>query len=209
LSQLPNRRLIFGIAGLAVVLMLTVTVVLFRQELTRVREAKLRRATIMGEIPDFRLVDQRGLPIGRDDLLGRIQIVNFVFTNCGGPCPALTEKMATLQNAWLSLPDVEFISISVDPVRDTPAVLADYAARFGAIDGRWRFLTGEPDRVLDLVRKGFKAAVSESEGEHQIEHSRKFAVVDRRGRIRAYLDADTQHLLADAGPIIRRLMAEN
>lgn len=205
----PSRRMILGAVGVSVVLMLTVTVVLFTQEVRRLQAEKAQRASVMGALPDFALIDQAGQTVTRDDLLGRVLVVSFVFTRCAGPCPDLVRQMGVLNSAWGSVEDVAFVSITVDPGFDTPEVLADYARRAGAEDKRWTFLTGSPDRVVDLVRNGFRSSVAPSDGTHQIEHSLKFAVVDRRGRIRAYLDGTSERLISDAQPIVRRLLAEN
>ena len=205
----PNKRLIIGIVGLAVVLMLVISTVLFTTEIDRIREAKETRATVMGELPDFALINQEGRRVGRSDLLGHVNVVSFIFTNCTGPCSGLTAQVARLQEDWETVPDVRFVSISVDPERDDPQVLAAYARKFGAKVDRWQFLTGEKARVYDLIRNGFRASVEESADPHQILHSLKFAVVDRRGRIRAYLDGESKSLLADARLVVRRLLAEN
>ena len=204
-----NKRLIIAIAGLAVVMMVTVSVVLFKKEVTRIREEKAKRASIMGELPDFSLTNQAGERIGRSDLLDRVNVVYFVFTNCAGPCPALTSMMSRIQKDWISVSDVQFVSITVDPDRDSPEVLNKYAAGFDFDSERWHFLTGDKDRVYDLIKNGFRAEVTESDGPHEIMHSLRFALVDRKGRIRAYLDGESESLLIDLRPMVRRLLAEN
>ncbi len=209
MTDVLNKRLIIGIVGFAIVLMLAISGILFTNEIARIREEKATRATVMGELPDFSLINQQGKRVGRSDLLGRVNVVSFMFTECAGPCPALIGQIARLRDDWKSIPDVQFVSISVDPERDVPEVLAAYALRFGAKDDRWHFLTGEEARVYDLIRNGFRASVDESDGPHQILHSLKFAVVDKRGRIRAYLDGASKTMLDDARLVVRRLLAEN
>ena len=209
MSEGPSRRVVFGVLGAAVVLMLTVTAVLFTREIARIREEKARRSEIMGEVPDFSLTDQTGRRVGRSDLLGKVTLVGFMFTRCSGPCGDLTSQMARLQSDWREIDDVQLVSISVDPTVDTRDVLAGYASRAGAIDGKWMFLTGEEDRVVDLVKKGFRAPIAPSVGEHEILHSERFAVVDRVGRIRAYIDGKSEDVVMATRPIVRRLMAEN
>ena len=204
-----NRRLIIGIAALAVLLMLAVSVAMFRSEISRIRAEKQRRAKTMGQLPDFSLVNQSGRSVTRSDLLGHVIIVDFVFTRCQGPCPALSDQMARLQDAWFRLPEVKLVSISVDPEWDKPEVLSAYAERYGAKGSVWHFLTGEKSRVYDLIRNGFRASVEVTDGPHQILHSTQLAVVDKRGRIRAYLDGDSPTLRMDATPVVRRLLAEN
>jgi protein SCO1/2 len=209
LTLLGDRRLIIGIVGLAIILMLTVSVVLFTKEVSRIREEKTKRASIMGELPDFSLTNQTRTRVGRSDLLSRINIVNFIFTHCEGPCPALTSQMVLLQKDWVSVPDVQFVTITVDPERDSPDVLARYTEQRKIDTSRWHFLTGESDRVFDLIKNGFRADLKESDGSHEVMHSLRFALVDRKGRIRAYLDGESKDLVANLRPMVRRLLAEN
>jgi protein SCO1/2 len=189
--------------------MVTVSFVLFTSEVARIREEKAKHASIMGELPDFSLTNQDRKLVGRSDLLERVNIVNFVFTQCDGPCPALTSQMTRLQKDWVSVLDVQFVSITVDPERDSPDVLSRYVVKQGLDTSRWHFLTGEKDRIHDLIRNGFRTEIGESDGPHEIAHSLRFALVDRMGRIRAYLDGKSEDLTSDVRPMVKRLLAEN
>ena len=204
-----DRRLIIWIVGLAFILMVAVSVVLFTSELARIRAEKAKRASIMGDLPDFSLTNQHRKLVGRSDLLERVNIVNFIFTQCGGPCPDLTSQMNLLQKDWGSVLDVQFVSITVDPERDSPDVLFRYVVKQGLDTIRWHFLTGEKDQVYDLIRKGFRAEIGESDGPHEISHSLLLALVDRKGRIRAYLDGKSEDLTSEVRPMVKRLLAEN
>src|SRR6478609_2142992 len=92
-------------------------------------------------VPDFSLTDQTDRTIALQELKGKVWVADFIFTNCGGTCPVMTEKMRTLQTALPA--GVRMVSFTVDPDRDTPKVLAAYAAEHGATRDRWLFLTGE------------------------------------------------------------------
>ena len=109
--------------------------------------------------------------------------------------------MSRVQSAVAELPDVRLISFSVDPQRDTPAALAEYARRFRAEPGRWFFLTGDQKTLDALDRRAFMLGNVDG----SLEHSTRFVLVDRQGRIRGYYgtseDDPTMHLIAD----IRRL----
>ena len=95
-----------------------------------------------------------------------------------------------MQDTLRSLQGVQFISFSVDPETDTPEVLSEYAARFGAEEGRWRFLTGDRRVIYDLARNGFHlVAEADSEG---IAHSTKFILIDQSAMIRGYYDSDDE-----------------
>lgn len=147
-----------------------------------------------GPVADFHLTDQSGKEFSLSDLKGKAWVADFIFTRCGGPCPRLTKTMARLQSAVSPRRDVRFVSFTVDPGHDTPPVLADYAARFGADPARWSFLTGETDEVRGLILNSFKLAVQENTGPgrragEEVTHSLHFVVVDKEGRIRGYFTA--------------------
>lgn len=150
---------------------------------------------VLGEVPAFTLVDQTGSPFGSSDLAGRPWVADFVFTHCPAICPRMTESMRQVDAALDAGSPVRLVSISVDPLRDRPAVLAAYAARHDA-SPRWRFLTtaeGEdPAAIFRLARDGMKLAVepappTDPTGD-QVLHSNRFVLVDAAGRIRGYYD---------------------
>jgi protein SCO1/2 len=114
---------------------------------------------VYGSVPDFALIDQRGRPVQRGDFEGKVWIASFIFTQCPDECPLMTAEMARLQSNLAHLADLRFVSISVDPDRDTPAVLAQYAKRFDADSGRWFFLTGDKQAIYRLAREGFRLGI--------------------------------------------------
>ena len=86
-------------------------------------------------VPDFSLTDQTEKTVTLNEMKGKVWIADFIFTSCGGTCPVMTEKMRKLQGTLPS--EIRLVSFSVDPTRDTPKVLAAYAAEHGATSGRW------------------------------------------------------------------------
>lgn len=146
---------------------------------------------VVGELPAFTLEDRRGESFERQDLAGRPWVVDFIFTRCTASCPMITARMARLDRRLPA--DVGLLSLTVDPEHDTPEVLAAYAERHGASE-RWRFLTGPPETLSDLVRHGFRlgvdpATAQSAPGGEAILHSTRFVLVDGEGRVRGYYDA--------------------
>lgn len=145
-------------------------------------------------LPSFALVDQHGRPFGSADLAGRAAVVSFVYTSCPDTCPLLTATLAQVQEQLrrenLLGTRVQLVSITVDPRRDTPPVLAEYAGRFRADPDAWRFLSGEPEAIYEVL-EGFKLNTRDvaraAAGLDVIPHSNRFAVVDPAGRVRALL----------------------
>lgn len=104
-------------------------------------------------VPDFVLVDQDGREVTQSVLDGRVTLVDYFFSDCPFVCPGLTAAMLRLSDA-LEGTDVQFLSVSVNPTRDTPQRLKEYGSRYGADFSRWRFLTGDPATVERMVRDG-------------------------------------------------------
>lgn len=187
-------------------------IVFFLTMITAIRPFLVRRPPppeIVGEVPAFTLINQQGESFTREDLLAadKTWVVGFVFTSCSTTCPAVSRAMLSFQEqiARSRLEDrVELLTVTVDPVTDTPEVLAGYAESLGADLGNWRFLTGSPDMIESFVVDGFKLAVGPREeiepgdqvapGAYDIAHSTKLALVDRFGNIRGYYSIDNDGL---------------
>src|SRR5207248_56906 len=129
-------------------------------------------------VPNAALVDENARPVQLAANRGYVTVYDFIFTNCAGTCPMMTATMRRLTTKIDHEAKVRFVSISVDPQRDTPAVLRDYASRVRN-DPRWSFLTGQRAAIVDLSVNGFKLAANEP-----LLHSAKFAVADKNGVIR-------------------------
>lgn len=164
---------------------------------------------VLGEVPDFALVDQDGAPVAAGDLEGGPWVADFVFTRCPDVCPAITATMKGLERDLAAEgADVTLVSISVDPAHDTPPVLREYATRFGA-GPRWRFLTGSRDAVAALVKDGFKLGFADDgPPTAPITHSDRFVLVDGQRRIRGYYRSREPHEMARLAADARRLADE-
>ncbi len=163
-------------------------------------------APILGSIPDFVLIDQNSKPFGTEQLRGSVWVADFIFTSCPDMCPMLTSAMATIEREIAKdsgVKGIHFVSISVDPDNDTPAVLAEYAEKYAAAGARWAFLTGTRPEIWKLSTEGFHLPVERADRTQggPIFHSNRFVLTDRRGRIRGYydgLDSDARDaLIAD------------
>ena len=140
-------------------------------------------------VPSAQLVDETGKSVNLRSMQGSVTVYDFIFTRCSGTCPIMTNNMRALTQKVARDAPVRFVSISVDPTHDTPAVLAEYAKRVRN-DPRWTFLTGEKAAILDLSVKGFKLAAGDPmPGGEALLHSSRFAVADKNGVIRGYYDA--------------------
>ena len=104
---------------------------------------------------DTTLLDQdgRAVHVGRDVIGKKIVVVGFVYTACTTVCPMTSAMLAELQARLGDRVgrDVQLVTVTVDPLRDTPARLKAYAAKFNAKAG-WTWLSGSPVAVNDLLK---------------------------------------------------------
>jgi protein SCO1/2 len=138
----------------------------------------------IGPAPEFALTAQDGRRLALADLRGKVVAVTFIYTTCTDTCPLLTAKMAHIQRALGPEfgPAIQFVSITVDPERDTPEVLAAYAAGYGADPAGWAFLTGTPLEILDVSRRYGVYARKTPRGD--VDHTFLTSLVDRAGTLR-------------------------
>ena len=143
-----------------------------------------------GKAPAFSLTSQAGAPFGSTELAGKVWVASFVYSTCKSSCPMLAVQMKRLYNAMPKGPAFELLSVSVDPEKDTPQRLAQYAKDLGVVDSRWMFLTGKKAVIKDLVNGGFKLAAEPGlrTADDEIMHSSKLVLVDAHGVIRGYYD---------------------
>ena len=106
--------------------------------------------------PNVPLITQDGITVRLyDDLLkGKAVALNLIYTSCKDECPLETARLVQVQRLLGDRvgKDIFFYSISIDPTRDTPAVLKAYAEKFGVGPG-WLFLTGNEDDIKLVAKK--------------------------------------------------------
>jgi protein SCO1/2 len=157
-------------------------------------------------VPDASLINETGKPVRLSEMKGFVTVYDFIFTNCAGTCPVMTATMRRLTSKVDKDAKVRFISISVDPERDTPAVLRDYAAKMRN-DDRWMFLTGDKQAIVNLSVNGFKLAAGSSgtTPNESILHSAKFVIADQNGMIREYYGAENDDAVEHVMRVINEL----
>jgi len=159
-------------------------------------------------IPDFTLTAQNGQPLRSSDLAGKAWVADFFYTTCPGPCPLVTSHVGEVRKELGPTPEVRFVSISVDPEKDTPEVLKAYAERFKAGEN-WFFCTGEKDAIYKLAHDGFKLPIAEGTPEGgPITHTTRLILVDKTGAVRGFYEGTTTDGVRDLVRDIRRLLDE-
>ena len=170
------------------------------------RSTANQRLPIVGPAPDFMLTTQSGGRLALSDLRGKVFAFTFIYTTCRDTCPILTAKMATLQRRLGADfgPRVRFVSVTVEPEIDTPAVLTAYAKRFDADLAGWSFLTGSTAEIGDVVRR--YGAYSRKVKPGDVDHLFLTSLVDRQGMLRVqYLGYrfELEEMLQDLHSLLR------
>jgi len=127
--------------------------------------------------------DQAGTERTLAELAGRVRVVAMVYTNCAATCPLI---IADLKHVEASLPaeqrdEVGFVLVSLDPERDTPGRLAQWAEQTGLDPARWTLLNGDDDAVRELaVALGIRY---QTQPDGEVAHTNAITVLDRTGAV--------------------------
>lgn len=159
----------------------------------------------MGHAPEFRLTNQDGEDFALRKLRGRVAVVTFIFTSCSDTCPLLTAKLLSIQRKLgHDTPKVFFVAISVDPLHDSPDVLKNYAKAYSAPPEHFAFLTGNFDKIQQVVRS--YGVYFEQKAERDVDHTFLTSIVDRSGALRVQYMGwrfDPEEFLGDLRSIVR------
>jgi len=146
-------------------------------------KSRIDNIGIIGQVPSFSLTNFDGSIITENQLDDKISIVSFIFTQCEGACPIMSENMSILQERFASSNDIQFLSITTDPDYDTLDVLNDYSSTYSN-NNNWFFLRGDIIDIIELSEKGFflSAALLPAG------HSTRLVLVDKESNIRKYYE---------------------
>jgi protein SCO1/2 len=151
--------------------------------------------TIWHKVGDFKLVNQLGDSITWDDLKGKIVIADFFFTHCPSICPLMTMNMKRLQESIhngqrvgdRTNKKIHFISLSVDPERDSVPRLKAWADRFQIDPEQWWLLSGDKKTIYDLAINDIKLPTVDGKGvDTMFFHSEKMVLIDSNRQVRGY-----------------------
>jgi protein SCO1/2 len=193
--------------------------------------------SVYGLVPEFSFIERSGRTIERSEFLGKVWVIDFIYTRCADTCPLQSAEMKRLQAELVTEPDVRLVSITVDPIRDTGQVLSRYADRFGADPTRWLFLTGDKEAIYRFAMQGLhlpvleprnrtggeapgvvgrfhgmlvpRGAVADDAGRASaLLHSSRLVLVDRKAQIRGYYESADPQSLQSLRKAIRLLLSE-
>lgn len=136
----------------------------------------------------FELTERSGETVSSEELLGQPYLVSFFFTTCPGSCTRQNQKLKELQEEFEGQ-GVRFVAITVDPETDTPERLREYAARYGADEKQWLFMTGDLTYIRRIGAEIFMQPINKQF------HSDRFVLVDPEGEIEGFYNwPEKQHM---------------
>ncbi len=156
------------------------------------KDGKQYRDTTFHQVKDLVLTNQLGEEISlNNDLKGKVLAVNFIFTTCQSICPSITKAMYAIQKAYEKKnPNwVQFISITIDPARDSVAALRTYADNFKVNHDRWYFLTGSKEAIYNYAKEELGVVLQDNAGAEGFVHSENVILIDKDRYIRGYYNA--------------------
>jgi len=200
--SLPGKERFYLILGVGFSLFCVVGFVLLRFTLQRFdspSDPDAQTPVIQPDYPrhlvDFSLIDQSGHTVSRKDLDGKIVVVNFVFTGCASVCPYVNAEMEKIQQLTAGQADVRLISLTMDPVDDTPPVLSSYGQNYRQDTSRWSFVTGNETEMRHFVGISFLPPDTTGEFAYMpgnFAHTQRIALVDTKGHLVEYFDGLNQ-----------------
>ena len=180
----------------------------------RVKDGKTTYDTVFHKLPPFSFTNQLGEQVTQQSMQGRILIINTFFTRCPNICPGLTRNIRKLQQSFENPKRkkygdssiVYFMSVSVDPQRDSVAALKKWADRFHVNSDSWSLVTGEKEVIYPYLLNELKLSTQDGgEVDSNFIHTEKVVLVDKDRIIRGYysgLDsADLGRLAEDVGKL--------
>ncbi|RDC61566.1 hypothetical protein AHMF7616_00145 [Adhaeribacter pallidiroseus] len=145
--------------------------------------------TVFQKIPDFRFVSQEGKTVTQATLNNNVYVANFFFASCQDVCKKMSAQMVRVNEAFRNNPQVKLVSYTVDPERDSVAVLKRYAEMYQADAAKWLFLTGSKKELYTLAQNGYKVAAMQAPGSvPDFIHSEKLILVDKGKHVRGIYD---------------------
>src|SRR4029077_16743393 len=134
--------------------------------------------------PEFTLTKQDGKRLALKELRGKVLAITFIYASCTDTCPLLTAKMAGIQDRLGPAfgEKIFFVSITVDPERDTPEVLKQYAEAHKANSAGWAFLTGTSAEIREVAKRYGIFYKKTSRGD--VDHTFLTSLVDQSGILR-------------------------
>jgi protein SCO1/2 len=145
--------------------------------------------SIVSQLSDFSLIDQKGEAVNDLTIKGKITVVDFFFTSCPTICPKMKKELLRLHKAYHQDNNFQILSFTIDPKRDTAERLNAYSQKLGISSNKtWHFVTGSKDTIYRLAERFMIQAAEDEDAPGGFVHNGKFVLFDKNGKIRGYYD---------------------
>ena len=159
------------------------------------------------QIPDWTFLNQDSVAVTNKDLADVVYVSDFFFRSCPTICPKTMREMKRVYTEFEDNPNVKLVSFTIDPKRDTPAKLKEYAANLEVKDEKWWFLHGNKEETYDLALDYFNTAYEDSDVPGGFNHSGKLILTDKNGHIRSFSEGtdpdETPKLIRDIKTLLK------
>ena len=159
------------------------------------------------KIPDWTFLNQDSVEVSNKDLSDVVYVTDFFFRSCPTICPKTMREMKRVYTAFEDNPQVKLVSFTIDPKRDTPSKLKEYAANLQVDDKKWWFLHGEKETTYDLALDYFNTAYEDADVPGGFNHSGKLILTDKNGHIRSFSEGtdpeETPKLIRDITTLLK------
>ena len=154
-------------------------------------DASIDQDTLYHVIPKWSFFNQNGNSKSSKDFKNKVRLVDFFFTSCPTICPKMTVNMKKIQQLINTdcLNNIELLSFTVDPLRDSVEKLKEYCTTYNVDSKNWNMLTGDQNSIYELGVNGFLVPNQEDAlAPGGFLHSEKMILIDKKNRIRGYYD---------------------
>ena len=166
-------------------------------------QSRINNLPLITEIPSFQLENFDGTSFTEQNLDNQITVASFIFTQCEGACPIMSENMGLLQKRFSESNELQFVSITTDPDYDSKDILKEFSNKYSN-KNNWFFLRGNIDEVVELSQDGFFLSASLL----PLGHSTRLILIDKDRNIRKYyegtIDANIVELQNDIVTLIKQ-----
>jgi len=158
------------------------------------------------KVLNFKLTSEMNHTVTLDSFKHKIFVANFFYATCPGICKKMNMELERATKNFAGNPYIKFVSYTVDPMRDSVPVLANYAKLHDAVPYQWYFLTGDKAEIYNLARKSYFAAVDEGDGSNFV-HTQNMALVDTAGYLRGFYSgtdsAEVNRMIIDINLLLK------
>jgi protein SCO1/2 len=163
-------------------------------------------------IPDWKFLNQDSNLVSNKDLSNVVYVSDFFFRSCPTICPKTMKEMKRIYTEFEDNPQVKLISFTIDPKRDTPSKLKEYASNLEVNDKKWWFLHGDKEETYDLALEYFNTAYEDADVPGGFNHSGKLILTDRNGHIRSFSEgtdpSETPKLIRDINILLKEYQVD-